>query len=53
MFTSACRAETSGHVDWKWLGRHPSKVKFRVRASFAGDAWNKPGRGAWRYFRFR
>jgi len=53
VFTSACRAETSSHVDWKWLGKHPSKVKFRVRATFAGDAWNKPGHGAWRYFRFR
>ncbi|MFL6062170.1 MAG: hypothetical protein ACJ72E_13125 [Marmoricola sp.] len=53
VFTSACRAEVNAHTDWRWLHKHTSKVKFRVRATFAGDAWNKPGHAAWLYFRFR
>jgi hypothetical protein len=53
VFTSACRAEVGTHTDWTWRGKHTSRVKFRVRASFTGDVWNKAGHGAWRYFTFR
>ncbi len=52
-FTSACRIEQAGKVDWTWLGKHPSGVNFRVRATFAGDSWNLANRSAWRYLRFR
>ncbi|RNL62587.1 hypothetical protein EFK50_12555 [Nocardioides marmoriginsengisoli] len=53
VFTSACRAEQRSVVDWKWLGKHPSGVRFRVRATFAGDKWNRGNRAAWQYFRLR
>jgi hypothetical protein len=51
--TSACRAEQKAVVDWKWRGKHTSGVKFRVRATFVGDIWNRPSRAAWTYFKFR
>lgn len=52
--TSACILEgKQGRVDWQWGGRHPSRVKFRVRATFAGDVVNRANNGAWLYFRFR
>jgi hypothetical protein len=52
-FTSACRAESNKRVDWKWLGKHPSRVKFRVRGYFAGDIWNRAHGAGWQYFKFR
>lgn len=52
--TSACIVEgKQGVVDWKWTGTHPSRVNFRVRATFAGDTFNRANAGAWVYFRFR
>lgn len=54
VFTSACRAEsTNSIVDWKWLGKHPSKVRFRARGVFAGDAWNRAQASSWQYFKLR
>lgn len=51
---TACRVEDStGRVSWKWAGSHPSRVRFRVRATFPGDARNLAGSGPWLYFRFR
>jgi len=52
--TSGCRLENSkGLVSWRWTGTHPSKVRFRVRATFGGDARNIAGTGTWLYFRLR
>ncbi|MBO9523664.1 MAG: hypothetical protein J7518_19195 [Nocardioidaceae bacterium] len=52
--TSACIIEDStGRVSWRWAGSHPSGVRFRVRALFAGDSRNLAGNGAWLYFRFK
>lgn len=54
IFTSACRVEDSkGRVDWRWAGKHASGVKFRVRATFAGDAINRANVSTWNYLRFR
>lgn len=51
--TSGCRTMTSKKVvDWTWTGTHPSRVSFRVRATFPGDAYNAGGPGVWTYFRF-
>lgn len=51
---SGCRAENSkGQVSWRWAGKHASKVKFRVRATFGGDSRNLPGVAGWAYFRLR
>lgn len=50
----SCRTQNSdGNVDWKWAGTHGSKVKFRVRATFAGDSWNQPAVAPWSYFYFK
>lgn len=52
--TSACLVEKKqGRVDWTWTGKHPSKVKFRVRGTFAGDTVNRPNQATWLYFKFR
>lgn len=52
--TSACILQgKQGRVDWKWGGKHPSKVKYRVRGTFAGDQVNRPNQARWLYFRFR
>ena len=54
VFTSACRVEgKQGRVDWLWAGKHPSGVKFRLRAKFAGDAVNLANVSTWNYLRFR
>jgi hypothetical protein len=51
---TGCRTEDAkGRVTWKWAGTHPSRVSFRVRATFPGDALNVAGPGRWLYFRFR
>ncbi|MET3962663.1 hypothetical protein ABIE44_002597 [Marmoricola sp. OAE513] len=42
-----------GLVRWTWKGRHPTGVKYRVRASVAEDQVNKAGVGRWVYVRFR
>lgn len=52
--TSGCVVEgKQGRVDWRWTGRHPSRVLFRVRGVFAGDAVNASSTGTWLRFRFR
>lgn len=54
VFTSACRVQgKQGRVDWVWAGKHPSGVKFRLRAKFAGDAVNVAANSTWNYLRFR
>lgn len=54
VFTSACRVQgKQGRVDWRWAGKHPSRVKFRLRATFAGDAVNVASNSTWKYLRFR
>ncbi|MCW2787136.1 MAG: hypothetical protein JWP74_3653 [Marmoricola sp.] len=52
-FTSPCRKEQKGVVVWKWLGKHPEKVRFRVRADFAGDVWNHAGHSPWQHFKIK
>ncbi len=50
----SCRVQKSdGNVDWQWAGTHPSNVKFRVRATFAGDSWNQPANAPYSYFTFK
>ena len=52
--TTACKVEAKqGRVDWTWAHKHPSRVDFRVRATFAGDSLNQPNTSAWLYFRFK
>ncbi|MCW2857907.1 MAG: hypothetical protein JWR52_3522 [Marmoricola sp.] len=52
--TSVCKVEGSqGQVYWTWGGRHPSRVNFRVRGTFAGDVVNASAHSAWIYFTFR
>jgi len=54
VFTSSCKTEAAkGRVDWTWTGKHASKVKFRLRATFAGDTRNRPANAPWLYLRFR
>ena len=54
VFTSACRVQDSkGRVDWTWRGKHASGVRFRVRATFAGDSLNRANAGNRIYFKFR
>jgi len=54
VFTSACRVQgKQGQVEWRWGGRHPSRVNFRLRAKFAGDAINRRNVSTWSYLRFR
>lgn len=54
IFTSACRAQDSkGQVAWQWAGKHASGVKFRLRATFAGDQVNRANASTWQYLRFR
>jgi hypothetical protein len=54
VLTSACMIEQKqGQVVWRWSGRHPSRVNFRVRSTFAGDSVNQAANSSWLYFRFR
>ncbi|MCZ4499947.1 MAG: hypothetical protein JWQ74_2502 [Marmoricola sp.] len=54
VLTGSCKVEASnGKVDWKWAGKHASNVKFRVRATFAGDKLNRPANAPWTYVMFR
>lgn len=50
----SCRVQDkNGNVDWQWAGKHGSGVKFRVRATFAGDSWNQPSSAPYSYFKFK
>lgn len=52
--TSSCTTEgAKGRVDWTWTGKHASNVKFRLRATFAGDKRNRPANAPWLHVRFR
>lgn len=54
ILTSACKLQDSkGRVDWQWAGKHASGVKFRLRATFAGDTVNRANVTSWQYLRFR